>query len=208
MSETTDIHDTRGPVEDVLARLQAAVRDDGATLGDVLRAFGRRSFLPVLMVPALLVFSPLSGIPFFSTLCGLTITLIAAQMLWPGRETLWLPGRLTRQRLSGARARDAVQRLSGVARWIDARTRRRYGLLVRREGRIVLEAACLLAGLAMPVFELMPFTSSLLGLSVLLIATAMLTRDGLFALFGLALMLVGPILPALALGALFRAPGV
>jgi hypothetical protein len=183
------------------------VSADGATLGDIVAAFGDRSFLPMLMVPALLVFSPLSGIPFFSTLCGLTIILISAQMLWPGREVLWLPGRLTRQRISGAKARAAVRGLLGTARWIDARTRRRYGFLLRREGRTVLEAACLVAGLAMPVFEVMPFTSSLLGLAVLLLATAMLTRDGLFALLGLAMLMAGPVLPAVALGALFGARG-
>ena len=35
--------------------------------------FGESSFLPALMVPSLLVVSPLSGIPLFSSVCGLTI---------------------------------------------------------------------------------------------------------------------------------------
>jgi hypothetical protein len=196
-------------VEDILARLDATAQGERVTLGDVLAAFGRRSFLPMLMVPALLVLSPLSGIPLFSTVCGLTIALISAQMLWPGRDCLWLPARLTRQRVSGARARRAVARLGRLARWLDRHARGRGGLLVgHRPGRAALELCCLLAGAAMPVLEVVPFSSSVLGLAVLLIATGLLTRDGLFAAAGLAVLVAAPLLPALLLdGVLDRALG-
>ena len=188
------------PVQDIVARLDATSQRDRVTLGDVLEAFGRRSFLPVMMVPALLVVSPLSGIPLFSAVCGLTIALIAGQMLWPGRDCLWLPARLTRQRVSGPRARQGIARLGRLARWLDTHARARFGPLVRRRpGTALLELCCLVAGLAMPVFEVVPFTSSVLGLGVLLIATGLLTRDGLFAVAGLAVLLAAPLLPGLIL---------
>ena len=38
----------------------------------------------------------------------------------------------------------------------------------------------------MPFLELVPFTSSLLGLAVTLLSLALLVRDGLLVLFGLA----------------------
>jgi hypothetical protein len=185
-------------VQDIVARLESTSQGDHVTLGDAIEAFGRRSFLPLLMVPALLVVSPLSGIPFFSSLCGLTIALIAAQMLWPGQDSLWLPDRLMRQHVSGDRARRALTRLGSFARWLDAHARERFAVFVgHRPGRKAIEACCLFAGLAMPVLEIVPFSSSILGASVLLMATGLLTRDGLFAVLGLAVLMAAPALPLL-----------
>jgi hypothetical protein len=195
-----------GAVQEILDRLCAAAQSDPVTLGDVVAAFGRRSFLPVLMVPALLVVSPLSGVPFFSSVCGLSIALVSAQMLWPGQECLWLPGKLTRRRLSGPRARAAIAQLAGLARWLDRHARPRWRVLLRRPGRHVVEAACLACGLAMPFLEVVPFSSSILGFAVLLMATGLLARDGLFALLGLAVTLSGPLAALAAFDAVFR-PG-
>ena len=201
-SETSRPQRAHGPVQDIVAHLDDTAHDaERVTLGDIVEAFGRRSFLPMLMVPALLVLSPLSGLPLFSSVCGLTIALIAGQMLWPGRDHLWLPERLMRQQVSGDRARRAVARLGKLARWLDARARdRRHVLVAQRPGRQILETCWLVAGLAMPVFELVPFTSSILGFAVLLMATALLTRDGLFGLLGLAVFVAAPLVPSLIIG--------
>ncbi len=197
-----------GPVQDIVSRIDAAAQGERVTLGEVVAAFGRRSFIPVLMVPALLVVSPLSGVPLFSAACGIAIALIAAQMLWPGRDTLWLPDRLMRQQVSGARARRAVGALGRLARWLDKHARDRLRVLVvRTPGRSVLEGFCMLAGAAMPFFEVVPFTSSTLGFGVLLIATGLLTRDGLFAVAGMAVLVVAPLVPVVILGGLLGATG-
>jgi hypothetical protein len=191
-----------GPVEDIVDRLdETAQGRERVTLGDVVEAFGRRSFLPMLMVPALLVLSPLSGIPLFSSVCGITIALIAAQMLWPGRDHLWLPDRLMRQNISGARARKSVAQLGRIARRLDGLARDRLKWFVgHRPGRTLLEASCFVAGAAMPFFEIVPFTSSILGFAVLLMATALLTRDGIFALAGLVVIVLAPTVPLLVVG--------
>jgi hypothetical protein len=49
----------------------------------------------------------------------------------------------------------------------------------------------------MPFLELVPFSSSILGLSVVLISSAFLTRDGLYALAGLGVFAVAPMIPLL-----------
>ena len=196
------------PVQDILARIDDVAHARQVTLGQVVRAFGRRSFLPILMVPALLVVSPLSGVPLFSSACGIVIALVAAQMLWPGRDSLWLPDCVMRQRISGDRARNAVRRIGRLARWLDDNARDRLRpLVVHAPGRSVLDGFCLVAGAAMPFFEVVPFTSSILGFGVLLIATGMLTRDGLFAVAGLAVLVIAPIVPVLILDGLIGAGG-
>lgn len=190
-----------GPVEDILNRLDTSGTSEMITVRELMASFGRQSFVPFLMVPALLVISPLSGIPLFSSACGFVIALVAFQMLWPGRDTLWLPRRLMRQNVSARRARPALQKLVSVARWLDRHARDRLGWLVqRRPGRSVLEAICMLAGLAMPLFEVVPLSSSILGFGVVLIATGLLTRDGLFACGGLAVLSLAPLVPVVLLG--------
>lgn len=186
---------TAHPVRDIVDRLHDAADRDRVRLRDVVEAFGETSFLPMLMVPALLVLSPLSGIPFFSSVCGLTIVFISAQMLWPGRDHLWLPDFLMRQQVDGEKARGAARRLRRLADWLDGHTRDRFHVLVSRPFRPQLEAICLLCGAAMPVMEFVPFSSSILGLAVLCFCTAMLARDGLFVVLGFVVMGIAAMVP-------------
>lgn len=191
-----DRTDPEHPVRHVVSRLEAIGDRDRATLGDLVGAFGPTAFTPALMIPAILVMSPLSGIPLFSSLCGLTIVLIAAQRLFGARK-LWLPRTLTKRSVSGDRLGDAMRRTRRVADFLDRRTRRgRLEGLLGFAGRATLPLLCLIAGLLMPVLELAPFSSSILGASVLCFSIAMLTRDGLFALFGLPLLALAAAIPA------------
>ena len=66
--------------------------------------------------------------------------------------------------------------------WLDAHTGKRLSVLVRPPMDRLLHLACVLCGIAMPVLELVPFTSSILGAAVVLLAMTLLVRDGLLAL--------------------------
>ncbi len=189
-----------GPMEALLDQLAGAASGEAVSLRDILDAVGGTSFLPVLMVPALLVVSPLSGIPLFSSICGLTIAFVAAQMVL-GRHHLWLPGFVTRKTFSGERARMAIARLGGLARWFDRNATGHGSWAMRKPIRKACEVACLACGLAMPFLEIVPFSSSVLGLSVLLFSVAMLARDALFMSMGALLMITALSLPFYALSA-------
>lgn len=183
MSDT----DLPGPtsVSDILDRVEAASRDETQmSLARVFEALGQASFVPVLMAPALAVVTPLSGVPLFSSICGLTIALISAQMLLHRRH-LWLPDFLLRRKVAAKRVREAIDWMRRPARWLDGISRHRLGIFVRRPFRWITQTACLLCGLAMPLLELVPFTSSILGAAVVLFALGLLARDGLFALIGI-----------------------
>ena len=185
-----------GPVtiSEIIARLEALSERDRVTLRDILECFGQASFVPALMLPALLVFSPLSGIPLFSSICGLTIAAVSAQMLMQRRH-VWLPRALREQGLSGSRLRAALGRMARIGHWIDRNTGSRLHLLTVQPMASLFTLICLCAGLAMPFLELVPFSSSILGLSVILISSAFLTRDGLYALAGLGVFAIAPMIP-------------
>lgn len=176
------------PVRDIVDRLEACARTDEVALGNLVRAFGTASFVSTMMVPAILVVSPMSGIPFFSSLCGLTIAFIAGQML-VRRSHLYLPETVTRRRLPGDKLRAALKRMRRVADFLDRHTRKgRLPRLVGNGGRIVPQLLCVISGILMPVLELVPFSSSVLGMAVLAFSIALLTRDGVFVLIGLAIL--------------------
>ncbi len=159
---------------------------------DLVKAIGQASFTPVLFLPALAVVSPLSGIPLFSTVMGFIIFLVAFQMLL-GRDQLWLPQWLLRHKTSSARVRSVLQRLRPVLIWLDAHTYARLKAFVHRPLIFIPQLLCVLSGLMMPFSEFVPFSSSLIGGAVALLAFGMLARDGLFVFLGLAVYVV-PIL--------------
>lgn len=176
------------PVRDVVDRLEACAQADAVALGDLVKAFGTASFVSTMMVPALLVVSPLSGIPLFSSVCGITIAFIAGQMLF-NRTHLYLPGAITRRTLPGDKLRAGLMKMRKVADFLDRHTRKgRLRPLVGNGGRILPQLLCVIAGVLMPLLEFVPFSSSILGMAVLAFSIALLTRDGAFVLVGLAIM--------------------
>ncbi|MBM3603167.1 MAG: exopolysaccharide biosynthesis protein [Alphaproteobacteria bacterium] len=167
----------------MIGRVQKAASGERTRVGDIAEALGRDSLPPNLMIPALAVVSPLSGIPLFSSICGIMIALISAQMLLR-REQAWLPGFVTRKEVSTERLRKGAEWMQRPARFLDRITRRRLSWLVRRPMLWVTQLICLCCGLMMPMLEILPFTSSLMGVVVSLFAFGMLARDGLFTVFG------------------------
>ena len=187
------------PLREILDQIERCAQAEEVSLDALLQSFGAASFVSALLVPAILVVSPLSGIPFFSSLCGLTIVAISAQMLLR-RDHLSLPSSLTRRRLAGERLRAAVAKMRGVVDVLDRHTRRgRLRPLAGARGQVLPQALCVVAGMMMPVMELVPFSSSLLGAAVLSFSAALLTRDGVFVLVGVTILGAVGTLPFLLL---------
>ena len=173
------------PLSRALDRLEA--EEEGATVGEILDDVGSTSLAFTLLVPAAVVVTPLSGIPGLSSLCGIAIALAAAQML-AGRRHVWLPRFIRDRRLSTERRNQAIEWSRRPLGWLDRATRPRLERLLRRPFIAFLQVATLLCGAAMPLLELVPFTSSILGAAVALLSVAMIARDGLLALAGLVVI--------------------
>lgn len=177
------------PVEAVLDRACTAMEEDEVTVDRLVGSLGRASFQPLLMLPALAVVTPLSGIPLFSSACGLMIFLVAAQML-TGRTHVHVPRWLGRRTVRSGRLRSAFEKLQTAAHGIDRHSAPRMQILVRPPFSKISQAFCALAGLTMPLLEFVPLTSSLLGAVVALLSVSMLARDGLLTLAAAALFLI------------------
>lgn len=181
----------------VIDRAGEVAEYEEVSVENILGAFGQAGFAPLLFVPALAVVTPLSGIPAFSSLCGIMIFLIAVQWLM-GRSHVWMPRWIRTRSLSGERLKGAIETMRPAASWLDDHSRTRLRFLFRRPVRYLLPLACLLFGASMPLLELVPFSSSFFGAAVCLIAFSLMTRDGLYALVAL-LPVCGAILLAASL---------
>ncbi len=192
------------PVTDIVETLEDAVVENNepqtpgsTTIGEILEDYSRASFAAALLAVGLLLFSPLSGIPLFSSICGLMISLIALQGVL-GRKHIWLPNYLKNFQLQGQTVEQALARIHKVAAWIDRRTRPRFCWLVTDTAARAYFGLLCCVGLFVPLLEFVPFSSTIIGLGTAMIATGILVRDGLFALVGICLI---PVAFSLPLGA-------
>jgi hypothetical protein len=194
MSQADSFH----PVRDTIQQLEVLEREEQITLGTMIEAFGPTSFVPALMVPTILVVSPLSGIPLFSTVCGLSIALISLQMVF-ARRAVWLPQVLLQRRIDPQRLRAAMRRMRGLADRLDHFAKDRLRVLVQPPGNRLPQTMCVVSGGSMPVLELVPFSSSILGMAVLSCSVAFIARDGLFVFVGAGFMALAAAVPVYVL---------
>ena len=181
MSTNSDPCDTVSGI--VEKGIEVAHGRDQVCVSQIVESLGKQVLLPMLMLPALAVVTPLSGIPGLSSLCGITIALVALQLLL-GRDTIWLPNWMLRKKLPAARLEKSVKWFGSMARWFDKVSRERLLFLVEKPGAILPQLMCVLSGAAMPFLELVPFSSSMLGLATSLFAVGLVMRDGLFVVAG------------------------
>lgn len=168
----------------LLRRIRAVAERDTVAVRDVVSAIGRRSMIPFLLVPALLTASPLSGIPGFSIVAGLVIALVSTRLLLQ-YDGMALPDWIERRVIAGDRLRQVIDRTLPVADWIDRHAHPRWEWLFTRPFIWLPETLCLMSGLMLPLFEVIPFTSSILASGVVLLALSMLVRDGRLVLIAL-----------------------
>lgn len=168
----------------ILARVLGRCDQQTVSVGALVSSFGRAGILPLMLLPALIVVSPLSVIPLLPAVNGLIIALAALQLA-AGRKYLWLPGWLSRQTLPTQRLKSGVRRMAPFAAWIDGRTRARLEFLTAPPISWLIALMCAVCGLAMPFLELFPMSSTLLGATVVCLGLGLLVRDGALILLAL-----------------------
>lgn len=164
--------------------MRGALISESVTVGALLRAMDTSAQPVMLLLPALVLVTPLSGIPGLSSLGGLTIALVAFQIL-AGRRSIWLPQVVLRRTFSADRLSRGLDRVERFARLIDKNTAPRMRWFFDFPGRQLSQITCVLCGLAMPFLELVPFSATTLAAAVVILAVGLLVRDGLFAAIGL-----------------------
>jgi hypothetical protein len=188
----------RHPVSEILDSLErtgSGSDDERVTIGEIVEAMGARSFLPLLLIPALLMVSPLSSIPGTPTMSGAVIALIAVQMLL-GRERVWLPRFVRRRGFARRRLETAVGFLRRPVGWVEPLMRPRLRFAAEGAGSYVALLVCLLVTAVMPVMEFLPIMASVAAVAITLIAIGLLVRDGLLVLGGYGVVVLAILIAA------------
>ncbi|WP_299673063.1 exopolysaccharide biosynthesis protein [uncultured Roseobacter sp.] len=178
------------PLTTLLDAVDRAAEDDTVELRDVLAEIGDRTITPVILVVALLLVSPLSGVPGVPTICAAVIIMLSLQGL-AGRR-LWLPRWMMRAEVKGHRLQQAVKWLRRPADWIDRNSHPRLQYLTRGPMRLLILAQCAVIPLGWPALELLPGVTSLAAATVGLFAFGLFARDGYFVIAGYIGMVAVP----------------
>ena len=155
------------------------------SVGGVLSRVGDQSFAAVILVPAIVLVSPISGIPGSPTIGALITILVSVQALL-GRRTLWLPGFLHRRSISADKMRREIDWLSKPAGLMDRHSSGRLKLLGSRPLRPLAFAAVTVIAMSWPFLELVPFVTSFFAGGVAMMMFGVMTRDGIYLLAGYA----------------------
>lgn len=184
-----------GTLETLVGKVvERAEAGEKISIGLVQQIAGQRAAGPLLLLPALLVISPLSIIPGIPTIVGINTILVAGQVAL-GREQVWLPDWLRKRCLLAKHGKKLAGFLKPVTKVADGIVRRRFRFLTSAPMRRVGAAICVLVGAIMPVLEFVPFTSTWAAAIIAVYALAITARDGF-----LALAWVGLVLGAIGIG--------
>ncbi|WP_342658373.1 exopolysaccharide biosynthesis protein [Sphingomonas sp. NY01] len=183
-------------ISDILDALdELADKQDRVSLGDVIEAFGNRSYGPFLLLPALVDISPVGSIPGLPTVLACVILLTAVQMVL-GRKHLWLPGLLRNRSVKAETVRKTTKKARKPAGWADRWFHGRLPALTKGPFVRVAAVACILLACTVPPLELLPLATTAPMAAIATFGLALMVRDGLVMI--VAIVLAGV---AVAIGA-------
>ncbi|MDF1726173.1 MAG: exopolysaccharide biosynthesis protein [Sulfitobacter sp.] len=166
----------------LLDRLDSSAKGSTVSIRELMDRIGQNAITPFVLLVALLVVSPLSGIPGTPTISALIIVTMCVQAL-SGRKKFWLPGFVLRRRLGTRHLHRAVGWLRKPCAFLDAHSQRRLAFLTEGPMRWVNLALCALIPLVWPLLEVLPMVTSIGAAIVALLVFGIFTRDGVYVLW-------------------------
>jgi hypothetical protein len=200
--ETGIPYDGRRSIREMLAELLARHREDEIVLGDILAFLGERAFGALLLVLALPMATPLSAIPGVSSVFGLPMVVICAQLML-GYPRPLLPAALARRTVRRDVLARAVERADPWLVRIERAVHPRLPALTGPMAERAIGAVCTFMAtlLALPI----PGANQPPALAVTLFAVGLLERDGVFAILGWIAVLAAIVIFLVIYGVLFAA---
>lgn len=187
MTAAIGFKDTDRKTSELLEDILHSIRGEHITLRDLLSMMGESGLLLLCAFLSLPFLFPVS-IPGVSTVFGAGIVLISAAITL--NRLPWLPEKVADRRLESGRLRPVLQRGVTFLRRIDRFFKPRFasvttGAVMNRINGLALMGAGLLL---MAPLGLIPFSNTLPGVAILLLAAGISQRDGLVVLAGYAMV--------------------
>lgn len=180
-------------MSEALRRVAEGPPEQEVKIGEVLVNLGAQAHLLALVLLAAPNLTPGPSLPGFSTILGLPLCIVAAQLM-VGLPRLWLPRRLTEMSISRRRLAALMARAIPLLQRIERLMRPRWLRLVGGGAIRPLGAACLALGvilcLPIPVFSMAP------AAAILLVALGAIAYDGAAVALGLTVGVASVVLLA------------
>ena len=167
------------PVGELLSSVEQLDDDDGkVTIHDVAQQIGHRGYGPFLVIPAVIEFSPIGGVPGVPSVLASIIILFSLQMAL-GKKQVWIPQWLGQRSISSAKLKAATQSLTKLSHRIGWLFRERLVVLTRKSFTQVAGLLCICLALTVPALEIIPFASSAPMAVIAIFGLSLLFSDGL-----------------------------
>lgn len=184
MDQATAAGATLHPSDSIVAallRLGEGPPDIPVTVEELVASLDSRAFGFVVLLMALPNLTPGPSMPGFSTIFGVPVCIVAAQMAL-GRSRPWLPHWIGKRAISRGRVARVIGHAIPMVRRIEKLLKPRWPLLTqsiigRWTGVGCLAAGVLLA-LPIPVFSMAP------AFALVLLSLGLLARDGIMLILG------------------------
>ncbi len=168
----------------------------------MMRAVGRRSFGPLLLLVGVIAVAPGVGdIPGVATVLGFFVLTVSVQLLF-GRKDFWLPQWILKRKAK----QEKLKKMAGSkwlrkpAKWIDKAVTERLEVLTGPKATYAIAVACTVMALALPMTEFVPLSTNALSLGLVAYGISLVASDGLMALIGFAISAATLVLVILGLG--------
>nr|WP_314085847.1 exopolysaccharide biosynthesis protein [uncultured Shinella sp.] len=181
--------DTDRKTSELLEDIIHAIKGEHITLRDLLTMMGESGLLLLCAFLSLPFLFPVS-IPGVSTVFGAGIVLISAAITL--NRLPWLPAKVADRRLESGKLRPVLERGVTFLRKIDRFFKPRMmnlasGAVMNRVNGLALMGAGLLL---MAPLGFVPFSNTLPGVAILLLAAGISQRDGLIVLAGYVMVVL------------------
>jgi hypothetical protein len=189
MTTAIGFKDTDRKTSELLEDILHSIKGEHITLRDLLAMMGESGLLLLCAFLSLPFLFPVS-IPGVSTVFGAGIVLISAAITL--NRLPWLPSKVADRRLESGKLRPVLERGVTFLRKIDRFFKPRMtsltsGAVMNRVNGLVLMGAGILL---MAPLGLIPFSNTLPGVAILLLAAGISQRDGLVVLAGYVMVVL------------------
>jgi hypothetical protein len=154
------------------------------SIDEILTVIGERGYGPLLLILALVAALPTGAVPGIPSVCGVSIALISAQLVF-GKSYPWLPAKLRRLSIERSRYKQVSRRLTPWTRRLDRLVRPRLYALVEGVSTRLIGVACVVLGLCMIPLEIIPFAAAAPAFAIALMGLGLTGRDGFWVLAGI-----------------------
>ena len=175
-------------VEDI-ERAAENAEGENISVGQIVDAFGSRSYGALLIIPALITIAPTGSIPGVPTAMAVWIALVSGQLIFRN-QGIWLPNFLKNISFARDRVAGAAKKSKPWFGKLDSVIGPRLQRFASGPGVYAIAASALVMALVVPPLEIIPYAVVGPSFVFLILGFALSARDGLWALVGMSLSAV------------------